>query len=178
MSGQGNRPLLLGGRRRPKGVHNAGILTFETTVHYPFHPLKGRSFLVVGEFEHYGAPHVLVRDVAGATWLVPAWMTAPEAGRTEIVDSPRLPVGRLIDLREVLDRIMIASSPAEIAPAGGLGNEAAEGSAVGSVRRAITQDRIVGASASGSTSIGRSSAVGGNRRISRGRQSKATGGEP
>jgi hypothetical protein len=146
-------------------------------VHYPFHPLKGRSFLVVGEYEHYGAPHVLVREVDGATWLIPTWMTAPEAGATAIVNAPRLPVCRLVDLREFLDRIMIASSSREAAPVGGSGNEAAEGSTVGAIRHSAAQDRIVGGSASANTGIARNPAGGGNRRNSFGGQDKPVGGQ-
>src|SRR5713101_8770269 len=155
-----------------------GILTVEVTVHYPFHPLKGRTFLVVGQYEHYGAPHILVRgEVDGATWLIPAWMTAPEAGATAIVNAPRLPVRRLVDLREFLDRIMIASSSWEAAPAGGSGNEAAEGSTVGHVRHGAAEDRIIGGSASASTGIARNPAGGGNRRNSFGGQDKPAGGQ-
>jgi hypothetical protein len=40
---------------------------------------------------------------------------------------PRLPVNRLLELRLVLDRIMVALSSGEIAPTGGFGHEEAEG---------------------------------------------------
>ena len=161
---------------RPKGAHNAGILTVEATVHYPFHPLKGRSFLVAGQFEHHGAPHVLVREVEGTTWLVPTWMTAPEAGATQIMDAPRLSVRRLIELREFLDRIMVASSAREAAPAGGPDNGATEESTAEPVRHDACQNRIVGASASASTGIARSPAGGGHRRKSQRGKRKTAGG--
>jgi hypothetical protein len=67
-------------RRRRKGAHSAGSPAIEVTVRYPFHPLAGRSFLILGQHEHYGAPHVLVRGTDGTTHLLPAWMTTPEAG--------------------------------------------------------------------------------------------------
>jgi Family of unknown function (DUF5372) len=95
-------------------------------VRYPFHPLTGQSFLILGEHEHYGAPHVLVRGTDGTTHLLPGWMTLPEAGTTGIVAVPRLPVNRLLELRLVLDRIMVALSSGEIAPTGGFGHEEAE----------------------------------------------------
>ena len=66
--------------------------------------------MILGQHEHYGAPHVLVRGTDGTKHLLPAWMTTPEAGATEVVAVPRLPVNRLLELRSVLDRIMIASS--------------------------------------------------------------------
>jgi hypothetical protein len=36
----------------PKGVHNAGSLTYEVMITYPFHPLVRQSVLVVGDKEH------------------------------------------------------------------------------------------------------------------------------
>src|SRR5207247_5557058 len=103
----------------------------------------------------------------------PAWMTAPEAGATEIMEAPRLSVRRLIDLREFLDRIMVASSAREAAPAGGPGNEAMEETTVRPIRHSAARNRIVGTTASGSTGIARSPAGGGHCRKSR----KATGGQ-
>jgi hypothetical protein len=72
----------------------------DVTVRYPFHPLAGQSFVVLGQYEHYGALHVLVRGADGATHLFPAWMATTEAAAAEIVVIPRLPIQRLIDLRE------------------------------------------------------------------------------
>jgi hypothetical protein len=104
----------MSGRRRRKGAYSAGSPAREVVVRYPFHPLTGQSFLILGEHEYYGAPHVLVRGTDGTTHLLPAWMTLPEAGTTGIVAVPRLPVNRLLELRLVLDRIMVALSSGEI----------------------------------------------------------------
>ena len=150
----------------PRGAHNAGILTVQVTVHYPFHPLKGRSFLVGGQYEHYDAPHVLVRDTDGVSWLVPAWMTEPEVAAFHIMDAPRLSVQRLIELRELLDRIMIVSSPRESTPAGGTDDAATEKSTTESVRHTAHKSRIVSASANTSEGTARGSADGSDRRNS------------
>jgi hypothetical protein len=93
-----------------RGVHNAGRLTFEVVVRYPYHPLTGQSVLVVGETEHGGALHLIVRKSDGAKLLLPAWMTFPES-RGKILSCPRLSVNRLLDLRALLDRLMVSSSP-------------------------------------------------------------------
>src|ERR1700730_16735884 len=130
-----------------KGAHSAGSPAIEVTVRYPFHPLAGRSFLILGEHEHYGAPHVLVRGTDGTTHLLPAWMTLPEAGTTGIVAVPRLPVNRLFELRLVLDRIMVALSSGEIAPTGGFDHEEAEALAIRLVHHTSDADRTAGASA-------------------------------
>ena len=53
---------------------SAGSPAREVVVRYPFHPLTGQSFLILGEHEHYGAPHVLVRGTDGTTHLLPAWI--------------------------------------------------------------------------------------------------------
>ena len=168
------RPSVL--RRNPKGAHSAGILAVQVTVYYPFHPLKGRTFLVAGQFEHYGAPHVLVREADGASWLVPAWMTAPEVAAIHIMDAPRLSVHRLIELRGFLDRIMVVSSTREPAPAGGTDNAATDKSTTEPVRHTARQNRIVSASANASTGTDRSPADGSDRRTSQSRKRKPAGG--
>ena len=95
-------------RLRPKGAHNAGIFSQEITVKYPFHPLTGQSFVVLGRYDHYGAPHMLVRAKSGATHILPEWMSTEAAAATEVVSLPRLSVERLIELRDLLDRIVSA----------------------------------------------------------------------
>src|SRR5215475_15572239 len=50
----------------PKGAHNVGSLAFEVAVSYPFHPFVGKSVLVVGEKEHAGTRHLIIRGPDGA----------------------------------------------------------------------------------------------------------------
>ena len=150
--------------RHRKGAHSAGSPAIELTVRYPFHPFAGRSFLILGRHEHYGAPHVLVRGTDGTTHLLPAWMTTSEAGATEVVAVPRLPVNRLLELRSVLDRIMIASSFGEIAPAGGFDHEGTEALAIGLFHHTAAAGGMVGASACEGTGVARSPSGGSKRR--------------
>ena len=79
-------------------------------VSYPFHPLVGKSVLVVGDKEHAGMRHLIVHGPDGAKILLPEWMASPDAGAIRIVSHPRLCVNRLIELRAFVDRLM-ASSP-------------------------------------------------------------------
>ena len=109
----------------PKRAHNAGCLTLEVVVSYPFHPLVGRSVLVVGDKEHGGVGHLIVRKPDGAKFLLPEWMTLPEAGTIRILSCPRLSVNRLVELRALIDRLM-ASSPGKHVPGGGQSNETSE----------------------------------------------------
>ena len=104
---------------RRKAVHNAGILGREITVAYPFHPLAKQSFVVLSEHDHYGSIHLLVRTAEGKSHLFPSWMASPEAGTTEIVIIPRLPIDRLCELRRFLDLTMIGLSSEDQVPAGG-----------------------------------------------------------
>jgi Family of unknown function (DUF5372) len=107
---------------------------------YPFHPLTGQTFVLAGRYEHGGVEHVLVRRKDGATFIFPAWM-AGKAGLARIVADPRLPVNRLIELGELVDRIMIASSAGNPAAAGGH-HEERNGCSTGSGRwAAARQDR-------------------------------------
>ena len=106
----------------PKRAHNARCLTFEVVVSYPFHPLVGHSVLVVGDKEHAGVRHLIVRKPDGAGFLLPEWMTLPEAGAIQILSCPRLSVNRLIELRTLIDRLMASSSGKHV-PGGGQSNE-------------------------------------------------------
>jgi hypothetical protein len=94
-------------------------------VRYPYHPLTGQSVLVVGETEHGGALHLIIRKRDGAKLLLPAWMTFPESSSVNILSCPRLSVNRLLDLRALLDRLMASSSPHHM-PGGGRNNESME----------------------------------------------------
>ncbi len=93
-----------------EGLHNAGLLGSEAEVTYPFHPLFRRTALVVADQFHNGMRHLTLRTEDGSSFMVPAWMTAPEAASVEVVASPRLPVERLLELRTFLDSVLASSS--------------------------------------------------------------------
>jgi hypothetical protein len=119
----------------PTAAHDAGRLTFEVVVCYPFHPLAGQSVLVVGDKEHAGARHLIVRNPDGTGMLLPEWMTSREAGAVRILSCPRLCVNRLVELRALIDRLM-ASSPGKDVPRGGHSNATSETIPTGSVQDA------------------------------------------
>jgi hypothetical protein len=107
----------------PKGVHNAGCLTYEVMVTYPFHPLVGQSVLVVGDKEHGDTRYLIIcKPGEGARLLLPEWMTFPEAGAIQTLSRPRFSVTRLVELRALIDRLM-ALSPGNHLPGGGQSNE-------------------------------------------------------
>lgn len=60
--------------RSPSRGHSAGFLTFEAVITYPFHPLVGQTVLVVGDHEHDGIHHFLIRQPQGGFFQVPDWM--------------------------------------------------------------------------------------------------------
>jgi hypothetical protein len=65
-----------------KGVHNAGCLTYEVMVPYPFHPLVNQFVLVVGDKEHGGTRYLIIcKPGEGARLLLPEWMTFPKQVR-------------------------------------------------------------------------------------------------
>ena len=95
---------------RPSRGHSAGFLTFEAVITYPFHPLVGQTVLVVGDHEHDGIHHFLIRQPHGGSYQVPDWMFAPSASTPAIVAVPRLPVGQLVLLRGLVDRLIACPS--------------------------------------------------------------------
>jgi hypothetical protein len=88
---------------------------FEVVVSYPFHPFVGKSVLVVGDKEHAGTRHLIIRGPDGAKILLPEWMAHPDAGAIRIVSYPRLCVNRLIELRALIDRLMASSRQEDFA---------------------------------------------------------------
>ena len=91
-------------------------------VTYPFHPFAGQLVPIVGRIEHVGTRHLIIRTADKSGFLLPAWMTTPEAGAIQIVADPRLPLNRIIELRALVDRLMVSSS-GEMVPTGGQRHE-------------------------------------------------------
>ena len=118
-------------RLRPSRGHNAGFLTFEAVITYPFHPLAGQTVLVVGDYEHSGIHHLLIRQPQGGFYQVPDWMFSPTASTLAIVVVPRLPIGQLVLLRGLVDRLI--ACPSENRYPGGIGHEAVASRANGPV---------------------------------------------
>jgi hypothetical protein len=126
--------------------HSAGSLTFDNdaivTVTYPFHPLAGQSVPVVHHYqEHSGAHHLMIYGPNGAKLLIPEWMTLPEAAAIRIVSSPRLSVNRLMELRDLIDRLMLTSSGGKRVP-GGPSNDA-----LGTGKFGLVHDPAIGRTA-------------------------------
>ena len=97
-------------RHYPSRGHSAGFLTFEAVITYPFHPQAGQTVLVVGDYEHSGIHHLLIRQPQGGFYQVPDWMFSPTASTLGIVVVPRLPVGQLLLLRGLVDRLLACYS--------------------------------------------------------------------
>ena len=119
--------------RHPSRGHSAGFLTFEAVVTYPFHPMVGQTVLVIGDHEHDGIHHLLIRQAHGGSYQVPDWMFDPAASGLAVVRVPRLPVSQLMSLRSLVDHL-VACSPEERS-GGGTGNEKVIPSTSGLIRR-------------------------------------------
>ena len=104
-------------RLHPNRGHNAGFLTFEAVVTYPFHPLVGQTVLVIGDHEHDGIRHFLIRRPSGGSYQVPDWMFDQAAHRIAIVSVPRLPISQLLLMRALVDRLL--AYPSEERSTGG-----------------------------------------------------------
>jgi hypothetical protein len=115
-----------------RAVHNTGCLSVESVVTYPFHPFAGQSVPIVGHIEHAGTRHLIIRTADKSGFLLPSWMTTPEAGAIQIVPDPRLPLNRIVELRALVDKLMI-SSLGELIPSRGRRHEKNTATA-GSVR--------------------------------------------
>ena len=127
-------------RLRPDRGHNAGFLTFEAVVTYPFHPLVGQTVLVIGEHEHDGIRHFLIRQSSGGSYQVPDWMFDPAANGLVIVSVPRFPISQIILLRALIDRLV--TSPSKEGSTGGVGDDKVVPSTNRSVHQTSRADRV------------------------------------
>jgi hypothetical protein len=143
---------------------------------YHFHPLVGQSVLVVGDKQHGGTRHLIIcKPGEGARFLLPEWMTFPEASTIRTVSCPRLSMNRLVELRALIDRLM-ASSPGNHVPGGGQGNETMEATPTRSVHDTATT-RPAAISTNDGSETAQGASVGGDvRRSSRKRRTGHSGG--
>ena len=66
---------------------------------YPFHPRAGQMVQVEHRKRFAGEDHLVVVQPDGTLVLIPAWMSEDVARSATITASPRLAVGRLVELR-------------------------------------------------------------------------------
>jgi hypothetical protein len=71
-------------------------------------------------------------------------MASPEAGAIKIATIPRLPIGRLCELRSFLDQTMIGLSSEDQVPTGGRKHGEMESSPEESIRESATSSRTAG----------------------------------
>src|ERR1700749_3047989 len=94
--------------------------------------MVGQTLLVVGDHEHDGIHYFLIRQPHGGSYQVPDWMFAPSASIAAIVTVPRLPVGQLVLLRGLVDRLIACLLANRYR--GGTGHEGVASHANGTVR--------------------------------------------
>lgn len=104
-------------------------------------------------------------------------MASADFGALEIVTMPRLPIGRLCELRRFLDQIMIGLSSEDQVPAGGHKHGEVESSPEKSIRKSATGSRNAGAATTEGSPVTGGAANRGARITKRVRGfRKATGG--
>jgi len=107
--------------------------------------------VVVGDLVHDGVRYFLIRQSHGSSYQVPEWMLDQEAGAFAIVAVPRLPVGQLILVRDLVDQLMTYSPASK--DSGGIGREKVVAHATGFVRHTCRTgggvDRLRAAEGSG-----------------------------
>jgi hypothetical protein len=110
--------------------------------------MAGKSMLVVGDTDHGGLRHLIIRNPEdGTKCLLPEWMTLPKIASLQIVSCPRIALKRLVELRALIDRLMVSSSGQHLS--GGKSNETLDATPTGSVRKttaARTRTASTGAS--------------------------------
>lgn len=68
--------------------------------------------MVVRTQVHDNIQHLTVRASDGSSFLLPEWMTTPEAASFAIRPNPVLPLKQLFELRGILDSVLAASNGA------------------------------------------------------------------
>src|SRR5262249_17494866 len=92
--------------------HNAGCPAFEVLILYPFHPRAGQMVQVEHRKRFAGEDHLVVMQPDGTLALIPAWMSEDIARSATLTASPRLAVGRLVELRARIDALIASQGGA------------------------------------------------------------------
>ena len=81
--------------------HNAHLPEIE--IYYPFHPLRGKKFPVLGAARRLEEIHYLVALPDGTHTYLPFWMTQPQAGLISITKHPAVSLDALRRVKMILD---------------------------------------------------------------------------
>ncbi len=88
--------------------HNAHVQPGVVTVHYPHHPLAGRSVAVVRWRRSADGTLVHVTGPDGGVLGIPEWMTRPASAVAPLRKFPRLSVGALSDAHTLVNDCLSA----------------------------------------------------------------------
>ena len=84
--------------RSSRPVHKPHIADDTVKVLCRFHPLCGRRARTLVHRSHRGEPVLMVADADGRRYLIPRWMTDPQAAEWFIRDVPRLSQAAMSEL--------------------------------------------------------------------------------
>src|SRR5580704_15092486 len=94
-------------RFRTRQRHNAGYLTPENRIFYPFHPRCGETVAIVRTHRFQGADVFVVQQPDGTLAHIPRWMMEETAARYSLGSQPRLPLDHLRNLRLEIDGALL-----------------------------------------------------------------------
>ena len=75
-------------------------------IYYRFHPLAGKRAVKLGHRSHRGEPVLMVGCTDGRRYIIPRWITDPEAAEWNLRDVPRLSPAALSELHGLVATIL------------------------------------------------------------------------
>ena len=131
---------------------------------------------VIGSRVHGGMRHLVIRNPDdGSMSLLPEWMTFSQAGAMKIVSDPRLSIHRLVELRDLIDRLVLSSGACT---PGGKNDEINSTGPTGPVQDTVSVvARTSGTSTNESTGVAEDIAKRGSVRIRTGKHTPRSGGQ-
>jgi len=87
-------------------LHKPHIAGETVTIFYRFHPLGGKRAVKLGHRSHRGEPMLMVADEDGCRFVIPCWMTDPDAAEWTVRDVPRLSRAALSELQGLVALVL------------------------------------------------------------------------
>lgn len=72
-------------------------------IHYPYHPLKGKTYLAIGCWHHKNDKYFILKKPDNKRIYIPAWMTESHYSQISIVLKPVFHLKTLRALKRIID---------------------------------------------------------------------------
>ena len=89
-----------------KGLHNAHSTKKIVTIYYPYHPLKGKCYPLIGFKSNNSEKFMILLKSSGRYLYIPDWMTDHKYAKIKITFKPVIEYKTLKSLKRMIDTFL------------------------------------------------------------------------